>query len=65
METDNGCVTVTEAVAYLSVLAWLVALTIQVAGEVGAVYKPLEEIVPQVADQTTELSDAPVTVAKN
>jgi hypothetical protein len=67
---------VTEVDADLLESASLVALTVTVAGDGtvgGAVYSPVEEIVPQVdplqpapdAVQVTAVFDAPVTEAAN
>ncbi len=68
-ETDTatvaGAVTVTVADADLVVSATLVAFTVYVPPVLGAVYKPLEEIVPPVAVQVTAVFVVPVTVAVN
>ena len=58
-------VTVTVAEADLVLLASLVAVTVYVPVVVGAVYRPLDETVPPVADQVTALFLEPVTVAVN
>jgi hypothetical protein len=49
----------------LVVSATLVAVTVYVPVVVGAVYRPLDETVPPVADQVTALFLEPVTVAVN
>ena len=74
--TDTGCVMVTVEDADFVVSAFEVAVTVTVAGlgtAEGAVYRPLLEIVPQVAPeqplplrlQLTAVLDMPVTVAVN
>jgi hypothetical protein len=66
IDTDNvGALTVTVAEADLVVSAALVAVTVSVPPVLGAVYKPLEEIVPPVADQVTAVFAVPVTMAVN
>lgn len=45
--------------------ATLVAVTLYVPAVVGAVYRPVFEIVPPLADHVTELLPVPVTVAEN
>ena len=71
-----GGTIVTEADADLLGSDTLVAVIVKVAGEgavAGAVYSPLEEIVPQVAPlqpvpdavQVTAMFDVPVTEAAN
>jgi hypothetical protein len=49
----------------LVVSATLVAVTVYDPVVVGAVYRPLDETVPSVADQVTALFLEPVTVAVN
>jgi hypothetical protein len=65
-----GGLRVTVAVPDLALLAALVALTVTVcckAMEAGAVYNPVDEIVPTcgLIDQTTAVLPVPVTVAEN
>jgi hypothetical protein len=55
--------TVAEAVLLLS--AALVAATVKVPGVLGAVYKPLAEMLPPLVDQLTPALLAPLTVAAN
>ena len=61
----GGAATVTVAVANLVVSATLVARTVNVPAAAGAVYRPLVETVPPVADQVTAVLEVPVTVAVN
>ncbi len=60
-----GAVTVTVADADLVVSAVLVAFTVYVPAAVGAVYRPVDETVPPVANQVTAVLVVPVTVAVN
>jgi hypothetical protein len=55
--------TVAEAVLVLS--AALVAATVKVPGVLGAVYKPLAEMLPPFVDQLTEALLVPLTLAVN
>lgn len=57
----------TETVAKSDRLAsaWLVAVTVNVPAELGAVYIPAEETVPPVAVQSTAVSDVPLTLTVN
>jgi hypothetical protein len=75
-DIDPGEVIVTDALAVLVLSAWLVAVTVTIAGfgtVVGAVYKPSDEIVPTAAlpltvlftDHVTVVFGVPVTVAVN
>lgn len=75
-EAEAAALTVTVAEAVLAVLAALVAFTVTVAGEgavAGAVYKPVEEMVPQLeplqpepeTDQETEVFEEPLTLEAN
>ena len=57
--------TVTVADADFVVSATLVAVTVYVPAVAGAVYIPVLEIVPPVADQVTDVFVLPVTVAVN
>ena len=57
--------TVTFAEAESAPFAMLVAVTVQEDAVEGAVYSPLELIVPQVVDHATEVFVLPVTVAAN
>ena len=61
----GGALTVTVAVADLVVSATLVARTVNVPAAAGAVYRPLLDIVPPLADQVTAVFEVPVTVALN
>ena len=61
----TGALTVTVADADAEVLALLVAVTVYVPAVAGAVYRPLADIVPPVADQVTAVLLLPVTVAVN
>jgi hypothetical protein len=65
IDIEIAGLTVTVAEADLEVLARLVAVTEQLPGDGGGVYRPVEETVPQLAVQETEVSGAPVTVAEN
>lgn len=58
-------VTVTLAEAESAAFARLVAVIVHEDAVAGAVYSPLELIVPHVADHVTELFVLPVTVAVN
>jgi hypothetical protein len=65
-----GGANVTTAVSYFVASATLVALTVTVCVEImeeGAVYKPLEEMLPTVGliDQVTAVLDVSITVALN
>jgi hypothetical protein len=60
-----GGVMVTVAEADLVLSAWLVAVTVQVPGAVGAEYSPVAVIAPQDADQLTAVLAAPLTVTAN
>jgi len=60
-----GALTVTVADADAEVLALLVAVTVYVPAAAEAVYRPLVDIVPPVADQVTAVLLLPVTVAVN
>jgi hypothetical protein len=64
-DIDTGGKMVTPADADFAVLARLVAVTEQDPCDDGGVYRPLEEIVPQLALQVTDVSGAPVTVEEN
>jgi len=57
--------TVIVATSDLVPSAWLVAFTVKVPAEPGAVYMPEEEMVPPVAVQFTAVLDNPLTVAEN
>ncbi len=57
--------TVTADEADLVLSAALVAVTVYVPAVLGAVYSPLEEIVPLLADQVTEVFVVPLTVTVN
>ena len=61
----GGTVTVTVAAADLVLSATLVARTVNVPAVVGAVYRPVVETVPPVADHVTAVLLVPVTVAVN
>ena len=63
--TVTGAETLTLALALLVVSAALVAFTEYVPAVLGAVYSPVEEIVPAVADQVTAVLVEPLTVALN
>jgi hypothetical protein len=67
MVTGAVASTVTVACAYLLVLATLVACTITAVllATLGAVNKPLDEILPAEADQFTAVSEVFVTEAEN
>src|SRR6266852_628175 len=60
-----GTVTVTVPEADLVGSATLVAVTVSVPAEFGAVYSPLELMVPPLAIQVTTVFELPVTVAVN
>jgi hypothetical protein len=65
-EFTTGALTVTEADADLVVSATLVAVTVSLPALAGAVYSPLDVIVPSVALQVTDLFvTVPDTVAEN
>jgi hypothetical protein len=64
-EITTGAETVTVAEADWVVSAALVAVTVYDPAVEGALYNPVEEIVPPVADQVTALFVLPVTVALN
>ena len=57
--------TVTLADADFVLSATLVAFTVKVPAELGAVYSPEAETVPPLADQVTLVFALPVTVAVN
>jgi hypothetical protein len=63
--TLTGAVTVQVALALLVESAALVAFTVQVPAVLGAVYSPVEETDPPVADQVTAVFVEPLTVAAN
>jgi hypothetical protein len=63
--TGGTAVTVTVAEAFLVVSATLVAVTVNVPAEPGAVYNPLALMVPPVAAHVTAVFVLPVTVAVN
>src|SRR5438045_296193 len=63
--TGGGAVTLTLAEADFVLSAALVAATVYVPAVAGAVYRPLLEIVPPVADQVIAVLVVPVTVAVN
>lgn len=63
--TTEGSVTVTVAEAELLLFASLVTVTVYVPAAVGAMYRPLDETVPPVADQVTPSFLEPLTVAVN
>ena len=64
-ETAIDCDTVTVAVADLLVSAALVAVTVYVPPDEGAVYRPLVDTVPPEALQTTAVLVVPDTEAEN
>ena len=68
MTTDTGTgVMVTSVDADLVVSAWLVAVTVTVAGfgtDEGAVSCPVALIVPLLVDQVTEESNLPAPLTK-
>jgi len=64
-EITGAAVTVTAAEAEELELAMLVAVTVKLPGDEGAVYMPEEFMVPPLADQVTEVLELPVTVALN
>jgi len=57
--------TVMDAEADLVVSATLVAVTTKLPALMGAVYMPLEEMLPPLAAQLTAVSLLPVTLAEN
>ena len=57
--------TVTVAVSDLLLSAWLVAVTVKVPAEPGAVYIPVEETAPPLAVQLTAVLLVPVTLTVN
>ncbi len=61
----TGALTVTVAKADFVVSATLVALTVYVPAVEGAVYRPLVETVPPLADQVAAVLLVPLTVAEN
>ena len=63
--TGGAALTVTFADADLVLSAALVAVTANVPALPGAVYMPLEEMLPPLADQVTAVLLLPVTVAVN
>lgn len=65
METETGALTVTSAEAVFVESAALFAVMVYVPAVVGAVYRPVLEIVPPVALQLTPVFVVPVTVAEN
>ena len=60
-----GAVTITVPEANLLGSTTLVAVMVSVPAEFGAVYSPLELIVPTLAVQVTAVFELPVTVAVN
>src|ERR1700739_201487 len=60
-----GAATVTVAAADFVTSAALIAVTIKVPAVAGAVYRPLDEMLPPLADQVTLVMLEPVTVAMN
>ena len=64
-ETTGGAVTATDAEADFVWSAVLVAVTVYVPAVLGAVYRPVEETVPPLADQVTAVLLEPVMVAVN
>jgi len=65
IETDTGTVTVIVADADFVGSAALVAVTVNVPAALGAVYSPLDEMLPPLADQATAVLLVPVTEAVN
>jgi len=68
IEIETGLVrrfTFTVAEADFALSAVLVALTVKVPIVPGAVYSPLEETVPPVVDQATDVLELPFTDAVN
>jgi len=65
LTATTGALTVTVAEADLVLSAALVAVTVKVPALLGAVYSPLEEMLPPVADQVTAVLLEPLTVAVN
>jgi len=63
--TAIGCDTVTVALADLLVSAVLVAVTVYVPPDKGAVYRPLVDTLPPEAVQTTAVFMVPDTEAEN
>ena len=63
--TGGAAVTVTVAEAFFVVSAALVAVTVNVPADAGAVYKPPAVMVPPVAVHATAVFVLPVTVAVN
>jgi hypothetical protein len=63
--SGGGAVTITLAEAESAGFTTLVAVTAQEVVIAGAVYKPLELMLPQDADQVTEVFVLPVTVEAN
>jgi hypothetical protein len=61
----GGSLTVTAAEADLLPSAMLTACTVNVPAVAGAVYMPVPEMVPPVADQETAVLLVPATVAVN
>lgn len=57
--------TATVAKSDLVLSAWLVAVTVKVPADPGAVYNPEDEMVPPVAVQFTAVLDVPLTLAVN
>ena len=65
IDTTGALLTVTVAEADLVESAVLVAVTVKVPAELGAVYRPAVEMLPPVADHVTAVLLLPVTVAAN
>jgi hypothetical protein len=63
--TTGGAVTVTVADADFVASATLVAVTVYVPADEGAVYSPLEDTLPPEADQVTAVLLVPETFAVN
>jgi len=63
--TGGAAVTVTLPKADLLGSATLLAVTVSFPATLGAVYKPLESMLPSVASHVTEVLLVPVTVAVN
>ena len=63
--TGGGTVTVTVAAVDFVLSATLVARTVNVPAVAGAVYRPVVETAPPVADHVTAVFEVPVTVAVN
>jgi hypothetical protein len=63
--TGGAAVTVTLAEADWLGSATLLAVTVSFPAALGAVYKPLESMLPSFASHVTEVLLVPVTVAVN